>query len=395
MENLTNARVNSISKQGLHGDGQTLYLRVAKSGRKSWIQRVTIEGCRHDIGLGPYPDTTLKMARQRALHNRIEIWEGRDPLAKKREAQVPTFRDAAQQTFDTNKIRWRSGKHTRTWLQSLEKHAFPFIGDMRVDRIGRRHVIRVLKPIWEAQPEVARKLMQRIRKTLDWCEANELIPSNPVTKGIDAALPAMPSVKAHFRALPHAEVRESLDRVRSSNSSPIVKLCFEIVVLTGVRSGEARCARWSEIDLGKRFWIIPATRMKANAEHSVPLSDQAVTVLEKASQFRDGSDLVFPSPRTAGKPMSDMTLTKVLRTTGLAEKTTEHGYRSSFRTWGSECTDIPDPILEMALAHRVGTQVEQIYKRTDLREHRRSLMQQWADYVAPEAVDERTTDAQS
>ena len=387
MGKLTVAKLKSLSRPGLHGDGGTLYLHVSPHGSKSWIQRLTIDGKRHDLGLGGFPLVGLAEAREKAFDNRRAVAQGRNPLAEKRRAGMPTFRDAAQRTFEANRPRWRSEKVAKNWMQQLERHAFPRLGGMRVDRIGREDVLAVLTPIWTAKPEIARKLRQRIRTTLQWCQAHGYVEHNMAGEAISGALPAMPSVKTHFRALPYAEVPDALTALEASEASLPAKLCFRFLVLTAARSGEARGAAWSEIDERIREWRIPAGRMKAGIEHRVPLSDAALAVLERARPLRDSSDLVFPSVVKRGRPMSDMTLAKMLRSTGLADRATVHGFRSSFRDWASECMDAPHAVMELALAHTVGSAVEQAYARSTLIERRRALMQQWADFVTPGSAE--------
>ena len=191
----------------------------------------------------------------------------------------------------------------------------------------------------------------------------------------------MPKIKAHFRALPYREVPEALEIVETSKGSLPSKLCLRFLVLTAARSGEARNAVWDETDLESRTWTIPAEKMKAHAEHRVPLSDAAVEVLERARALDDGSGLVFPSPVREGHPMSDMTLTVLLRKNDLAEKTTVHGFRSAFRDWAAENTNAPHAVMELALAHAVGSSVEQAYARSDLLTKRRALMARWADFL--------------
>ena len=371
----------------MHGDGATLYLHVTPGGAKSWIQRLTIDGKRCDIGLGGWPLVSLAEAREKAFENRKLARAGGDPLAAKRKAKMPSFRVAAEKTFEANRARWRSAKSTTVWWQQLQRHALPVLGDMPVDRIGREDVLRVLTPIWSAQPENARKLRQRIRATLAWAQAHGFVEVNVAGEAIDGALPSMPAVKAHYRALPYREVPDALATVEASSSSAPAKLCFRFLVLTAVRSGEARGAMWDEIDLDTREWRIPANRMKANAEHRVPLTDSVLAVLHEARALRDNSGLVFPSPNKRNSSLSDMTLTKVLRSTGLAERTTVHGFRSSFRDWAAETTNAPHAVMELCLAHAVGSAVEQAYARSDLLAKRRVLMEQWAQFVGGVGAD--------
>ena len=385
MDNLTTTRAKTLSDPGMYRADPTLYLNIAKGGSKSWIQRVAIDGRRHDIGLGSFPVIGLAEARRRAFANRVAIAEGRDPLAAKRRTRAPTFQQAAQKTFEANKGRWRNGKHTRNWMQTLEKRAFPVIGDLPVDRVTPQDVLRILTPIWTKHADVARKLRQRIRATLAWAQAHGYVEHNAAGEGIDGALPAMPAVQSNFRALDYNDVAEALRIVessRSSRSSLAVKLCFEWVLLTAARSSEARLATWDEIHEDERLWIVPPSKTKTNVEHRQPLSDAALDVLERARTLRDESDLLFPSPARPGKPMSDMTLVKLTRDVGLAEKTTIHGLRATFRTWASEKTNADHATMELSLSHRVGSAVEQAYARSDLLAKRRRLMDQWGRFLA-------------
>ena len=257
MGRLTATQIRSLSKPGLHGDGGTLYLVVAPGGSKSWIQRLTIDGKRRDIGLGGFPLVSLAEAREKAFEHRKLARTGGDPLAVKRRAKVPTFREAAEKTFEANRPRWRNAK---VGMQQLERHAFPVLGDMGVDRIGREDVLRVLTPIWTVKPETARKLRQRIRGTLRWAEAHGHVAYNIAGEGIDGALPAMPAVKEHYRALPYREVAAALETVDACRASVAAKLCLRFLVLTAARSGEARGATWDEIDVDAREWPKPPLR---------------------------------------------------------------------------------------------------------------------------------------
>ena len=376
---LTKAKVKAAQKPGRYADGNTLYLYVTPTGSKSWVQRLTVNGRRCDIGLGPWPVVTLAEARDVALDNRRLVRDGGDPLVGKRKASIPTFRDATVATFEANKARWRSAKVTATWMQQMERHVLPALGDMRVDHVDRGDVLAILTPMWTVKPEIARKLRQRMRAVLAWAEAHGHVDRNVAGEAIDGALPTMPSVKQHFRALPHPDVADALETIADSKASMAAKACLRFVVLTAVRSGEARLATWDEIDLDARIWRIPAERMKAGAEHRVPLTDEAADLLREVAPLRDDSGLVFPSPRRRGASLSDMTLTKVLRDTGLGERCVVHGFRSSFRDWCAD-TGKPREIAEAALAHTVQG-VEGAYFRSDLFERRRDLMNSWSRYI--------------
>ena len=381
MGKLTAAMVRGLSAPGRYGDGGTLFLRIAPGGSKGWVQRLTIGGKRRDLGLGGWPVVTLAEARDQAIENRRLVRRGGDPLADRRRAKVPTFTEASDSALEANRRRWRNAKTVDNWRATMEKYARPVFGDRRVDQIGREDVLQVLLPVWTAKPEIGRKVRQRIRATLAWAQAHGHVEHNVAGEAINAALPSMMSLKAHFRALPYQDVAAALDTIEASRASIAARACLRFLVLTACRSGEARGATWGEIDLEAREWRIPASRMKGGAEHRVPLSEAAEAVLETVRPLRDGSDLAFPSPVRPGRPLSDMALTKCLRDCGLADRATVHGFRSSFRDWASERTSVPHAVAEMALAHQVGSSVERSYARSDLFEKRRGLMGQWGAFV--------------
>ncbi len=379
---LSATRIRSLKKPGRYSDGGGLLLFIGKSGRKSWVQRITIAGRRRDIGLGSYPSVSLAGARRKAMENRAAVAEGRDPLAEKRTLKMPTFREAAYIVHETNKPRWRNASHIRGWIQTLERHAVPVLGKVPLDQIDRMGVLQVLTPIWTSRPETARRVRQRMRTIFKWAMAHDFMESNPAGEAIDGALPPMPKVKAHFRSLPYQEVAAALEIVEASQASLAARLCFRFLVLTAARPSEARGATWSQINFEDRVWRIPDWRMKGYSEHRVPLSRQVVELLTEASALWEETDLVFPSPLKKGEPLSNISLMKILRTVGLAERTTAHGFRSSFKNWTLEQTDTPWAVSEAALAHTLGNSTEQAYARSDLFERRRDLMQVWADYLS-------------
>ena len=389
---LTAGKVKAITAPGAYVDGEELTLRVSDSGTKSWVLRATIGGKRKNIGLGGYPSVGLAEARRLAEKHRQNIRDGVDPVEVKREAReaarlepvIPTFKAATLEVHRLNLTRL-STKNSKSWLQRAEKYALPPLGTLPIDKIGRQEVLAVLTPIWTTKPETARRVRHIIKSVFNWAIAHEYLEMNPAGEGISPALPSQPKVKDHFKALPYGELAAALACIDSSTAGKVTKLAVRFLALTAARSGEVRGCRWTEIDLPRKLWIIPASRMKSGAEHRVPLSQAALTVLEEARGLQEDqpSELVFPSPVKGGeRPLSDMTLTKVLRTTELADRMTIHGIRSSFRDWTSEETVTPWAVAELALAHRVGTSVEQAYHRTDLLEKRRQLMDEWADFLA-------------
>ena len=383
MAKLSHARVKALRDPGRYGDGDGLHLTVRAGGSKSWILRAIVDGRRTDIGLGGYPATGLAQARVKAQELKSSIAGGMDPVSNGESSSIPTFAEATMAVLEMNRPRWKSDKHSTVWLQSLERHAMLKIGDRRIDRIDQADVLDVLKPIWTEIPETARRVRQRMRTVFRWAMSHRYFEHNPAGEAIDGALPRMPKVKNHLRSLPYVEVSNALRLVEESPASLSSKLCFRFLVLTAAQSGEARGAVWDEVDLDGEVWEIPAERMKGGELHRVPLSRKALEVLEEARVLGDGSNLVFPSPALEGRELSNMTLTKILRAVGLAERATCHGFRTSFRTWTLEQTDAAWAVAEAALAHGLGNQVEKSYARSDLFDRRRDLMQAWADYILP------------
>lgn len=374
-------QIKALHKPGRYADGDTLFLVVAPGGSKSWVQRLTIHGRRHDIGLGGYPLVTLAEARGTALGNRRLARKGGDPLARKRLGAVPTFRDAAAATYEANRSGWRSEKVAKNWRQRLERYVLPTLGPFPVDRVGPEEVLGVLVPL--GATETGRKVKAIIRQTIEWALAKGYVDTN-VVDAVRGALPRQAAAASHHRALPHGDVAASLEVIEASAASLAAKSCLRFVVLTAARSGQARGATWDEVDLDNRLWTIPASRMKAANPHRVPLSDAALAVLQSVRPLSGGEGLVFPSPSRPGRPLSDMTLTKVLRDNGLADRSTVHGFRSSFRDWCAD-TGKPREIAEAALAHAVGG-VEGANFRSDVLERRRAVMDGWAGYVGRQPV---------
>ena len=380
---LTPAFVRNVSRTGRYCDGQGLYLDVRPTGSRGWVQRITIRGRRTELGLGGFPLVSLKEAREKAFANRKLARDGGDLLAEKRRAEsMPTFAEAAGQVWNQLRPGWRSPQHAQLWLKSLERYAIPRIGEMPISEVTSADVIGILAPIWHDMPPTARKLRQRIRAVMEWAVAMDLRPDNPCDR-IGPVLGAQGGLVRHMRALPHGEVASAIETVRASNARPVVKLAFEFLVLTAVRSGEVRGAVWTEIDRDAGVWTIPAPRTKGNREHRVPLCRRALEILEEARMLGRGSPLVFPGVR--GKPFASTALSELLGELKIAA--VPHGFRSSFRDWAAEETDHPREVAEAALAHKVRNQIEAAYRRSDLFERRRRLMNDWAAYLASERRD--------
>jgi integrase len=383
MGKLTALAVKAAKAAGRYGDGDGLFLVVASSGSASWIVRVQKAGRRRDFGLGSAKKVSLAAARQRAATLRVQVEAGLDPIIERRKAEgIPTFREAAAQVFQASQRTWRNPKHQWQWMRTLEMFAFPLIGDVKLNEISAGLIHDVLAEIWLTKPETARRVRQRIGVVLDWGYSKGYRGAEAPMKSVTKGLPRQPRQSGHHAAMPFADVPKFMNRLREKQTWG--RLALEAAILTAARSGEIRGATWPEIDLEMGLWTIAAERMKASKPHVVPLSAAAKRVFEVAAQLRTaGNPHVFHGAGSK-KLMSDMTLMKVLRDMKL--DCTVHGFRSSFRDWVSETTSFPGELAEAALAHAIGNKTEAAYRRGDLLEKRRVLMDAWGAYCDGEEV---------
>lgn len=379
-KDLTVTACDAKSIPGKYGDRDGLMLIVRASGSKSWGQKVTIKGGkRAELGLGSYPAISLGQAREIAASNRAQAKQGIDPrdtVQAARAAQV-TFSEFAEQVWNDKKAGYGNAKHTAQWISTLKTYANPFIGNKPVAEVSRLDIQEVLKPIWIEKPETARRVLQRLGVVFGVAVAHEVRPTNPTTE-MKHLLPKQGDKKKHLKALPYAEVSEFLETLSASGALPSTKLCFEFLILTAVRSGEARLAEWPEIDFESALWTIPAERMKARAEHRVPLSERVVEILHGAKKLAGDSHLIFNGLRR-GHALSDMTLSKLVKELGF--DAVPHGFRTSFRMWVQDRTSYSEAAGEAALAHKVGNVVAQAYARSDYLDDRRAMMQRWSDFL--------------
>ncbi len=361
---------------GRHADGGGLYLEVDPSGARRWILRTVVQGKRRDIGLGGASYVSLADAREAAQKMRGIARQGGDPLTERnrQRRQGVTFEAAARRVHKEQVVpNNRNAKHIAQWLSSIETYVFPHIGARPVAGIDQADVLRILEPIWIAKPETARRVRQRLRAILDWARTSGHFEGvNPV-EGVERGLPRQRDRARHFAAVPWQELPELWPRLTEAKGFGAMALRFAI--LTAARSGEVRGALWEEIDLTAATWTISADRMKAGLPHRVPLSPPALALLSEVHGVHDR--LAFPS--TKGGLLSDMTLSAVLKR--MKVPATVHGFRSSFRDWAEEATPYPYAAKEAALAHTVKNKVEAAYRRSDLFEIRRQMMDDWAKHV--------------
>lgn len=384
-----NARKVETAGPGRHGDGRGLFLYVKPSGARSWVLRYQVQGRRRDLGLGAFPDVSLAIARDRAAEARRLIAEGEDPITKKQQAKPKTFREAALELIESKRPGWKNAKHAAQWAATLESYVFPKIGAVQVAKIETADVISTLTPIWAAKPETANRVRQRIEAVIDYASALGIRSGdNPARwRGhLDHLLPKPKKIRAvkHHPALPHAQIAHFMTDLAQREGVAARALAFTI--LTAARSGETRGMTWGEVDLGAKVWTIPAVRMKAAKEHRVPLTDAALALLGQRAKGPDDA-LIFGSEAKPGKPISDMSMTAVLRRME-RDDITVHGFRSTFRDWAGETTSFPREVIEAALAHGIKDKAEAAYARSDLFDKRRTLMEAWASIVSPNDLSE-------
>ncbi len=381
---LTAAFVKTVKRPGAYCDQHGLRLCVRQSSKKKliskqWSWRGTIGGKRRDVGLGGFPYITLAEARATAFEYRKLARGGGDPRTLRARSDIPTFAEAVEKVIALHAQTWKNGGKSETqWRGSLRDYAMPQLGGKRVSEISSGDVLAVLVPHWQPKRETMRRLRGRISAIMQWAIAQNYRADNPAGDAVTAALPRNNHIVTHQRSLPYAAVGAAIGKVRASQASLSAKLVIEFLILTAARSGEARGATWDEIDTDTATWIVPAERMKSKRAHRVPLPSRALEILAEARELSDGSGLIFPSARSGA--LAAATLAKLLHDLGIGG--TVHGFRSSFRDWAAECSDAPREVCEMSLAHVEGSAVERAYRRTDLFERRRKLMEAWATYVA-------------
>ena len=393
------------AKPGRHVDGNGLHLLVKASGARSWVLRYTLHGKTRDVGLSRCPEAlvllaqsgreelSLAQARDLAAIYRLKVRAGIDPLSERErqaeasrlvQAQVAaervTFRAAAQSYLASRESTWRNAKHRQQWHNTLSAYVFPSLGALPVADIGTAEVLAVLEPIWKSKAETANRVRGRMEAIIDAARARgHFSGENPARwRGhLDKILPARQRLsRGHHAAMPYDEVPAFMEQLRARKA--VAAMALEFTILTAARTGEVLGATWEEVDVEKRTWTVPAQRMKAGREHRVPLSNHAVELLNETRKLEN--PFLFPGQR--GGPMSGMAMAMLLRRMG--HELTIHGFRSSFRDWASETTAFPHEVCEMALAHSISNKSEAAYRRGDIFDKRRMLMDEWAHFCCSE-----------
>ena len=384
MGKLTARQVATLKKAGRHSDGGNLYLNISKNGAKSWVFFYRFGKTQKEMGLGGITTNSLAEARAKALSALKLLKDGRDPMAARRaneklQAGRMTFGAFAEDYIKTHENKHRNAKHAGQWRSTLGPNYCSAIRNLPVNEIDTEAVLKVLRPLWQKVPETAARIRGRIENVLDAAKAQGLfLGENPARwKGhLKAVLPARQRLsRGHHAALPYDDFPTFIRKLRAIENSLAAK-ALEFCILTATRTNETLGIVWSEVDLAKRVWVIPAKRMKAGYEHRIPLPERAVEILKAMEKMRTAHNpYIFPG-RALGKSLSHVAMAHVLKRMG-RNSITVHGFRSTFRDWASEQTSFPHEVCEMALAHVIGNKAEAAYRRGDLFEKRRLLMDAW------------------
>jgi integrase len=392
---LSARRVDTLKEPGTYMDGDGLRLKIGQSGRKSWVYRYMRQGRQHDMGLGSYPAISLAEARIRRDGYVQQLARGIDPLEEKqrlqseaRQREGMTFAEAARRFISDYQSRWTNQKHASQWTNTLERYVMPVLGQLPVCRVAPADVVTVLRPIWGVKHETASRVRQRIEKIMAWAIASgHASPPNPATwKGtLEFLLPKLDRVvmTQHFPALPIREAPAFYQRLCALDG--YAALGFRWLMLHASRTTEVRLARWEEIDLDRRIWTIPASRMKWRKVHQVPLSSEAMVVLEHCAQRRQ-SEYLFPG-LGADEGLSNGAFLSILKKQFPEVEAVPHGMRSTFRDWAEEQGCFSHFAIETCLAHSVKNAVEKAYLRTTVLEMRRDMLQAWANYLLSDTDD--------
>lgn len=379
LHKLSARRVETAKKPGTYEDGGGLRLVIDEAGHKRWVIRVTIRGERKNRGLGSFPDVSLEAARDKAIEHRRAAKEGRDLSEPRRTSRAETFRETFEGLLEVKERELSNAKHLAQWTSTMEQYVFPKLGKRPVADITPSEIIAVLQPIWFEKPETASRVLQRMKAVFDRAIVREVRKHGNPTTGVKKEMGKHRKKKpvVHHRALAFENVPDFIKVLRDGDA--VSRQCLYFAIMTASRSQEARRAEWSEIDFQKALWTVPAEKMKARKEHSVPLSTAALALLRKMREAYPEADVAFPAPLTGG-PLSDGALTKIIKLLKYRERTTVHGFRSCFKEWAVR-HGAPKHLSEAALAHENKDKVEAAYQRSRFIQERRPLMEQWSEFL--------------
>jgi len=379
---LTSLAIKKLKTPGRYSDGNNLYLKIEDTGSRRWILRLTINGKRRDMGLGSFSFINLADARELASQYNKLAKSGIDPIQErlKEKGQQITLKECTYKVHALNKPIWKTDLLARLWINSFEHQVFPIIGHLTISQIQSVDIMNVLTPIWNTKHDTAKKLKQRLRVVFKWCRAQGYFTGDNPVELAEMALPRLKLNKKHHKYLPYDQLPDFIKKLKDT---PIIlsnKLAIEFAILTAGRTSEILKAQWDEIDFSNKLWTIPKDRMKANKEHIVPLSDRSIAILKESQKNYPNAKYIFPSELNLEKPLSSNTMLFAIQKR-MNTNVTTHGMRTSFKVWASEVTNFQNEVSEMALSHSIPNKVEAAYRRGNLLEKRRLLMQCWVDYL--------------
>ena len=368
--------------KGKYADGQGLWLVKARKDAGKWILRIVIEGKRREMGLGHWPDVSIAEAREGASEARKKLRGGVNPIQERRAQKLRSNRltvaDAVQVCFEAKRAELKNDGHAGRWMSPLSVHVLPKIGKLAIEDIDQHELKHVMEPIWHEKPDTARKAMNRMNLTLKQAAALGLDVDLQAVMKAQALLGKRRHDVRHIPSLPYQEAPAFYKWL--CEKSFVSALALRFLILTVARTSEVRFATFDEISNG--VWVIAPERTKTGKEHRIPLSDEAMSIVDQACVAR-GQTLLFPSTR--GNPISDATMSGFMKREGYRAR--PHGFRATFRTWVEETTDSPFEVKETALAHQIGSEVERAYQRSDLLDKRRKLMTEWSNFLHTSPCD--------
>ncbi len=382
---LTVKKIEAISKPGRYSDGDGLYLVADNKNAKRWLLRIIVQGRRRDIGLGSYKNVSLAAARDRARDYRRDAREGLDPtVTQRKSADIKTFEQLAREYHTKHKAHWKNPKHRQQWINTLTQYAFPSLGHRRIDEISTPEIVSALSPIWHTKLQTAQRVKQRIATVFNFAKGQpgQFSGENPVN-GVGDILKVdrKKNRPRHFKAIRYQDLPEFMKWLRNDELPTMSRLGLEFTVLCACRTGETIGAKWTEIDMDKALWTIPAERMKMDEEHCIPLTSRCLEILEVVAPVTKRGGWLFESNRSR-RPMSNMAMLQLLKRHGW--QFTIHGMRSCFRDWCANETGFPPAAVERCLAHGVQNKSEAAYHRTDYLERRKEIMSAWQAYALSE-----------
>ena len=382
--------INKIKQKGIYSDGDGLRLRVDKNNNKNWVFRYSMFGKSKDMGLGKFPIVTLNDARQKLVNAKKIIYEGKDPIKLKKEKQIElkrksiTFKKIRDEFIETFQVEWSNSKHKNQWINTLKTYADPIIGDLAPSEIKTHHVLSILKPIWSSKHETASRVRQRLERIFSYCIASDFMDRpNPASlkDNLEFLLPKVSKSLSvqHLRSLDYQDLPFLIPKLINPHTTP--SLALALLITTACRTNEVIGSTWNEINLKDKVWIIPAHRMKMRQEHTVPLNDLALRVLNLIEKNNASPFIFLNAKKTTHICNNTMRYFLMKNLPDYFKDTVPHGFRSSFRNWAEENHNYSRRAVELCLAHANKNKVEKAYLRSNLLSKRIEIMNEWNKFL--------------